>query len=170
MLETCFIPTDLKKKCHTYLKQIKEFLNDLHIEISIVFHVNIHLGGFKSSILLQKKQICIYRALVKADLYESHLTKTNNFSPKIVYRYSTTGIVTSYGWFWKFWILLFVQSCLTLCDPMDYSTQGFPIFHHFLGFAYTLIHRVGDTIQPSHLLSSPFPPAPNPSQHQSLFQ
>ena len=107
--------------------------------------------------------------IVKADLYESHLTKTNNFSPKIVYRYSTTGIVTSYGWFWKFWILLFVQSCLTLCNPMDYSTPGFPIFHHFLGFAYTLIHRVSDAIQPSHPLLSPSPTL-NLSQHQGLFQ
>ena len=39
-----------------------------------------------------------------------------------------------------------------------------------LEFTQTHIHRVGDAIQPSHFLSSPFPPAPNPSQHQSLFQ
>ena len=38
------------------------------------------------------------------------------------------------------------------------------------GVCKTHIHRVGDAIQPSHPLSSPFPPAPNPSQHQSLFQ
>ena len=118
------------------------------------------------------------------------------------------------------------QSCLTLCDPVDCSTPGFPVLHHLLElaqahvhqiddaiqppipllhvfpnqlqfsrsvmsdscdsknrstpglpvqhqlpeFTHTHVHRVGDAIQPSHPLSSPSPPAPNPSQHQSLFQ
>ena len=62
------------------------------------------------------------------------------------------------------------QSCLTLCDPMNRSTPGLPVHHHLPEFTQTHVHRVGDAIQPSHPLSSPFPPAPNPSQHQSLFQ
>ena len=62
------------------------------------------------------------------------------------------------------------QSCLTLCDPMDCSTPGLPVHHHLPEPAQTHAHRVGDAIQPSHPLSSPSPPAPNPSQHQSLFQ
>ena len=62
------------------------------------------------------------------------------------------------------------QSCLTLCDPMNYSTPGLPVHHHLPGFTQTHVHWVGDAIQPSHPLSSPFPPAPNPSHHQSLFQ
>ena len=62
------------------------------------------------------------------------------------------------------------QSCPTLCDPMNRSTPGLPVHHHFLEFTQTHVHRVGDAIQSSHPLSSPFPPAPNPSQHQSLFQ
>ena len=62
------------------------------------------------------------------------------------------------------------QSCLTLCDPMNPSTPGLPVHHHLPEFTQTHIHRVGDAIQPSHSLSSPFPPTPNPSQHQSLFQ
>ena len=62
------------------------------------------------------------------------------------------------------------QSCLTLCDPMNRSTPGLPVYHHVLEFTQTHIHRVHDAIQPSHPLLSPFPPAPNPSQHQSLFQ
>ena len=62
------------------------------------------------------------------------------------------------------------QSCLTLCDPMNRSTPGLPVHHQLLEFTQTHIHRVGDAIQPSHPLSSPSPPAPNPSQHQSLFQ
>ena len=62
------------------------------------------------------------------------------------------------------------QSCLTLCNPMNHSTPGLPVHHQLSEFTQTHIHWVGDAIQPSHPLSSPFPPAPNPSQHQSLFQ
>jgi len=62
------------------------------------------------------------------------------------------------------------QSCLTLCDPMNLSTPGLPVHHQLPEFTQTHIHRVSDAIQPSHPLSSPSLPAPNPSQHQSLFQ
>ena len=62
------------------------------------------------------------------------------------------------------------QSCLTLCDPVDHSTPGFPVHHQLPEFTQTHVLRVSDTIQPSHPLSSPSPPASNPSQHQSLFQ
>ena len=61
------------------------------------------------------------------------------------------------------------QSYLTLCDPMDY-TPGFPVHHQLPECAQTHVHRVSDAIQPSHPLSSPFPPALNLSQHQGLFQ
>ena len=60
------------------------------------------------------------------------------------------------------------QSCPTLCDPMNRSTPGLPVHHQLLEFTQTHIHRVSDAIQPSRPLSSPSPPAPNPSQHQSL--
>ena len=60
------------------------------------------------------------------------------------------------------------QSCLTLCDPMNRSTPGLPVQHQPPEFTQTRIHRVSDAIQPSHPWSSPSPPAPNPSQHQSL--
>ena len=62
------------------------------------------------------------------------------------------------------------QSCPTLCNPMNRSTPGLPVHHQFPEFTQTHVHQVGDAIQPSHPLSSPSPPAPNPSQHQSLFQ
>ena len=62
------------------------------------------------------------------------------------------------------------QSCMTLCDPMNHSTPGLPVHHQLLEFTETHDHRVSDAIQPSHPLSSPSPLAPNPSQHQSLFQ
>ena len=62
------------------------------------------------------------------------------------------------------------QSCPTLCDPMNRSTPGLPVHHQLPEFTQTHVHRVCDVIQPSHPQSSPSPPAPNPSQHQSLFQ
>ena len=85
---------------------------------------------------------------------------------------------------------LVAQLCLTLCDPMNLSTPGLPVHHHLPEFTQTHIHRVADAIQPSHPpeftqthihqvtdaiqashpLLSHCPPAPNPSQHQSLFQ
>ena len=62
------------------------------------------------------------------------------------------------------------QSCPTLCDPMSRSTPGLPVHHQLPEFTQTHVHQVSDAIQPSHPLSSPSPPAPNPSQHQGLFQ
>ena len=62
------------------------------------------------------------------------------------------------------------QSCPTLCDPMNRSMPGLPVHHQLPEFTQTHVHRVSDVIHLSHPLSSPSPPAPNPSQHQSLFQ
>ena len=62
------------------------------------------------------------------------------------------------------------QSCPTPCDPMNRSTPGLPVHHQLPEYTQTHIHHLGDAIQPSHPLLSPSPPAPNPSQHQSLFQ
>ena len=60
------------------------------------------------------------------------------------------------------------QSCPTLCDPMNHSMPGLPVHHQLPEFTQTHVHRVSDAIQPSHPLSSPSPPTPNPSQHQSF--
>ena len=62
------------------------------------------------------------------------------------------------------------QSCSNLCDNMNRSTPGLPVHHQLPEFTQTHVHRVSDAIQESHPLSSPSPPAPNPFQHQSLFQ
>ena len=62
------------------------------------------------------------------------------------------------------------QSCPTLCDSMNRSTPGLPVHHHLPEFTQTHIHRVRDAIQSSHPQLPPSSPAPNPSQHQSLFQ
>ena len=62
------------------------------------------------------------------------------------------------------------QSCPTLCDPMNRSMPGLHVHHQLPEFTQTHVHQVGDAIQPSHPLSSPSPPAANPSHHESLFQ
>ena len=62
------------------------------------------------------------------------------------------------------------QSCPILCDPMNRSTPGLPVRYQLPEFTQTHVHWVGNAIQPSHLLLSPSPPAPNRFQHQGLFQ
>ena len=62
------------------------------------------------------------------------------------------------------------QSCPALCHPIDCSAPGLPVHHQLLEFTQTHVLWVGDTIQPSHPLSSPSPPAFNLSQHQGLFE
>ena len=54
-----------------------------------------------------------------------------------------------------------LQSCPTLCDPMDYSMPGFPVHHQLPEFTQTHVHQVSDVIQQSHPLSSPSPPTFN---------
>ena len=82
-------------------------------------------------------------------------------------------------WLWVYFLSLLrdrecccsvSKSCLTLCNPLDYSTSGFPVHHHLLEFAQTHVNWIGDSIQSSHPLSSPSPPAFHLSQHQGLFQ
>ena len=54
------------------------------------------------------------------------------------------------------------QSCPTLCDPVNRSMPGLPVHHQLSEFTQIDVHRISDAIQPSHPLSSPSPPAPNP--------
>ena len=61
-------------------------------------------------------------------------------------------------------------SRVRLSDPMDYRAPGLPVHRQLLEFTQTCVHQVGDTIQPSHPLWSPSPPAFNLSQHQGLFK
>ena len=67
-------------------------------------------------------------------------------------------------------VSLVAQLCLTLCDPMECRTPGFPVHHQLPEPTQTHVHCVSDAIQPSHSLMSPSPPAFNLSQHQDLFQ
>ena len=93
-------------------------------------------------------KFCFYESTVKEKKYSMSLAKDDSSVP-----FSSV-----------------TQSCPTLCDPMNCSTPGLPVHHQLPKFTQTHVHRVGDAIQPSHPLSSPSPPASNPSQHQSLFQ
>ena len=68
------------------------------------------------------------------------------------------------------WVVIVAQLCLTLCDPMDCRTQGFPVHHQLLESPQTHVHWVGDAIQSSHPLSSLSPHTFNHSQHQGLFK
>ena len=85
---------------------------------------------------------------------------------KTIYRKKFRMILTE--WLHSVQFSSVTQSCPTLCDPMNRSTPGLPVHHQLPEFIQTHVHWVGDAIQPCHPLSSPFPPAPNPSQHQSL--
>ena len=83
----------------------------------------------------------------------------------------TKNILVDPSFFWPvFQFSSVAQSCLTLHNPMNRSTSGLPVHHQLPEFTQTHVHRVSDAIQPSHPLSSPSPPARNPSQHRSLFQ
>ena len=74
-------------------------------------------------------------------------------------------------WYSEFLNICSVQSLshVRLCDPMNRNMPGLSVHHQLPKFTQTHVHWVSDAIQPSHPLSSPSPPALNPSQHQSLF-
>ena len=113
--------------------------------------------------------------------YFSHSKKYRHTSDIFWVQFQTTIInkVTGIFWFLMFMkVMLTVsvqfssvaQSCPTLCDPTNHSTPGLSVNHNLPEFTQPHVHKVGDANQPSHPLSSPSPPAPNPSQHQGLFQ
>ena len=80
-------------------------------------------------------------------------------------------LALSFDFYLLEWVFSSVaQSCLTLRNPMDCCTPGFPVHHQLLEFTQTHVHRVSDAIQSSDPLSSPSPPAFNLSQHQGLYK
>ena len=78
--------------------------------------------------------------------------------------------IQQFPWSYSVQFSSVAQLCLTLCNPMDCSTPGFPVHHQLLELAQTHVYRVGDAIQLSYPLLSPSPPAFNLFQHQGLFQ
>ena len=101
------------------------------------------------------------------DLFPLGLTGLVSFLSKSLLLSSQESSSTQFRWGQ---IRSVTQSCPTLCNPMNCSTPGLPVHYQLPEFTQTHVHRVSDAIQPSHPLSSPSPPAPNHSQHQSLFQ
>ena len=106
---------------------------------------------------------CYVAARMEGSLGENGYLYTYGWVP-LLFTWNHLNIVNQYQF------SSVAQSCPTLCDHMNWSTPGLPVHHQLPEFTQTHIHRVSDTIQPSQPLSSPSPPAPNPSQHQSLFQ
>ena len=104
-----------------------------------------------------------YYSAIKKNTFESVLMRWMNLQPIIQNEVSQKEK-------YKYQIRSVAQLCPTLCDPMNRSAPGLPGHHQLPEFTQTHVHGVSDAIQPSHPLSSPSPPAPNPSQHQSLFQ
>ena len=94
------------------------------------------------------------------------------FSEYILYYWNVSSFLKNFRLRYLYQIRSVTQSCPTLCDPMNRSRQhaALPVHHQLPEFTQTHVHRVSDAIQPSHPLSSPSPPAPNPFQHRSLFQ
>ena len=93
---------------------------------------------------------------------------SHNWASKSIF-YIFSKLLVHYHFILSYWTIQFssvAQLCLTLCNPMDCSTPGFPVHQNLPEFTQTHIRRVGDVLQPSHILSSPFLCAPNPSQHQ----
>ena len=97
--------------------------------------------------------ICVLSVLFKSYFLPINIPSSNSVPHFLVIQFSSVA-----------------QSCLTLWDPMDCSMLGLPVHHQPLRFTETHVHWVSDTIQPSHPLLTPSPPAFNLSQHQGLFQ
>ena len=132
-------------------------------------------GSFNlSSFMLFSYTLHLHTLEMSSMLYIHILLSTYVYHKKLKRRKITYYIYSDICHFYYSFISVqfssVAQSCPTLCDPMNRSTPGLPVYHHLPEFAQTHIHRVSDAIQPSHPLSYPSPLAPNPSQHQSLFQ
>ena len=97
------------------------------------------------------------RAFGRVVLFKHWSTFSNPF-----FTHTHTHALSEEVWGYLLISVQFIQSCPTVCDPMNCSTPGFPIHHQLPKLAQTHVHWVGDAIQPSHPLLSPFPPAFNP--------
>ena len=143
---------------------------NIHIYVHTCMHTYIDIHTYKYTLLVQVISAKICRELVKISSYLPR--RKVRFSRQVRGKLHTMYTLLYLLKFelYKYQFSSVTQSCLTLCNPMGYSTPGFPVHHLLLELAQTHMHQVGDAIQPSHPLSSPSPPAPNPSQHQGLFQ
>ena len=124
-------------------------------------------GGWQATVhVVAKSQTWLKRKRMQCLGWSSHF----------IFSCTWAGIYISSSLTLKFWtqsefkFSSVTHSCLTLCEPMDWSTPGSPVHHQLPGLTQTHVHWVGDAIQSSHPLSFTFPPAFNLSQHQGLFK
>ena len=132
--------------------------NPLLLNVGLLTHF------FVADCFLSWWRICLFREIQVHNPLSTILKSSKLWKPKVVNWGQMWPEIT-----WSDQIRSVAQSWLTLCDPMNRSMPGLPVQHQLREFTETHVHRVSDAIQPSHPLSSPSPPAPNPSQHQSLF-
>ena len=150
-----------------------------HTHISLCLASAIHGYGFRfRDYVVLSTKLKVWIKILKV-LICGH-TSSGTFaicflSPKTVDESYMTVVLSSleFSSFYKhicWWYCSVTKSCPNLYDPMDSSMPGSPVLYHLPEFSQIHVHRVGDAIQPSHPLSSPFPPAFNLSQHQGPFQ
>ena len=125
---------------------------------TLQIHIYLHTQSFLPGMEIIIKFVCLFILSENAAINHRYIHLED----------SILVFLKFYGYFSQFSSV--AQSCPTLCDPVNRSTPGLPVHHQLPEFTQTHVHRASDAIQPSHPLSSPSPPAPNPSQHQSLFQ
>ena len=120
--------------------------------------------------ILLKPSLKDFELNIQIEIWKDFDTNENKSSYMKTYVITKTIIRQTFIAFSSVQFSSVVQSCLILCDPMNSSTPGLHVHHQLPELTQTQVHRVSDANQPSHPLSSPSPPAPNPFQHQSLFQ
>ena len=154
-----------------FISGMQGFFN-IHKSINVIHHINKLKDKNHMIISIDAKKAFdkiqhpfMIKTLQKAGIEATYLNII-----KAIYDKPTTNIILNSEKLKAVQFSSVAQSCPTLCDPMNHNTPGLPVHHHLPEFTQTHVHRVCDAIQPSHPRSSPSPPAPNPSQHQSLFQ
>jgi len=116
--------------------------------------------------------LCLYFCFINKFIFTIFLDSTYLYKQMISFSFWLISFCLTV-WLISFCLNIWVQfsqSCLTLCDPMDYSMPGLPVYHQLPEFTHTHVHWVSDAIQPSHPLLSSSPPALNFSQLQGLFK
>ena len=151
-----------------YLCFIFTRINYMIEKYEFIFSYNFQIRIYKNQFLVIRMYIKIHFPNVGfinpcISISEHKWWKGSNYNVLISCLYMSL-------WFRSDQIRSVTQSCPTLCDPMNPSTPGLPVHHQLPEFTQTHVHRASDAIQPSHPLSSPSPPASNPSQHRSFFQ
>ena len=157
----------LQLKCFFRYSLIANFL---HVDITVIYYISLLSNHFKSYeiwVLPMQWILCTYKVKMLVTNYVLLFV-----IPRITVCQAPLSMEFSRQEYWTvhYQFSSVAQLCPTLCNPMNCSTPGLPVRHQLPEFTQTHVHRVVDAIQPSHPLLSPSPPAPNPSQHQSLFQ